>query len=51
MDYEFLKQENKMLNYKLEVSKEMIGEKSRIRNSARSVRDGLVTFFDENNSF
>ncbi len=27
MDYDFVKQENKMLLYKLEVSKEMIGEK------------------------
>lgn len=28
MDYDFVIQENKMLKYKLEISKEMIGEKS-----------------------
>lgn len=35
MDYDFIKQENKMLRVKLEVSKEMIGEKSVSRMSGR----------------
>jgi hypothetical protein len=34
MDYEFIVQENKMLKYKLEVSKELIGEKSLTKRSA-----------------
>jgi hypothetical protein len=45
MDYDFIKQENKMLRVKLEVSKEMIGEKSYSRLSARrsqtTNRDGV----------
>lgn len=36
MDYEFIKQENKMLKYKLEVSKELIGEKSVAKSARRS---------------
>lgn len=36
MDYDFILQENRMLKYKLELSKELIGEKNMSRRSARS---------------
>ena len=35
MDYDFIVQENKMLKYKLEISKELIGEKSMTRRTPR----------------
>ena len=37
MDYDFVVQENKMLKYKLEISKELIGEKSLSRRTPRNV--------------
>jgi hypothetical protein len=42
MDYDFIVQENKMLKYKLDISKELIGEKSLTRRTPRhtEVADG-----------
>ncbi len=57
MDYDFIKQENNMLKYKLDVSKEIIGKKS-MASSRRSIsekpsyvpqRKRSVTFADNNN--
>jgi len=45
MDYDFIVQENKMLKYKLDISKELIGEKSLTRRTPRhtEVGDGAVS--------
>jgi hypothetical protein len=43
LDYDFLKQENKMLKYKLDISKEIIGEKSfSIRKSTTPKQSSII---------